>query len=31
MLMFAHAAYDLTAVALIYLDAETTVAHFLFK
>jgi len=31
MLMFAHAAYDLTAVALIYLNLETPVAHFLFK
>ena len=31
MLMFAHAAYDLTALALIYLNLETPVAHFLFK
>ncbi|MGZ3374172.1 MAG: CPBP family intramembrane glutamic endopeptidase [Gemmatimonadaceae bacterium] len=31
MLMFAHAAYDLTAIALIYLNLETPVAHFLFK
>jgi membrane protease YdiL (CAAX protease family) len=31
MLMFAHVAYDLTALALIYLNLETPVAHFLFK
>jgi len=31
MLMFAHTAYDLTALALIYLNLETPVAHFLFK
>lgn len=29
--IFAHAAYDLTAVALIYLNLETPVAHFLFN
>jgi membrane protease YdiL (CAAX protease family) len=31
MLMFAHTAYDLAAIALIYLNLETRVAHFLFK
>jgi len=31
MLMFAHTAYDLTALALIYLNLETPVAHLLFK
>jgi len=31
MLMFAHTAYDLTAIALIYLNLETPVAHFLVK
>ena len=29
--MFAHAAFDLTAVAIIYLDLETAVAHFILK
>jgi membrane protease YdiL (CAAX protease family) len=31
MLMFAHAAYDLTAVALIYWNLESQVAHLVFK
>ena len=31
MLMFAHAAFDLTAVAIIYWDLESTVAHLIFK
>jgi hypothetical protein len=31
MLMFAHAAFDLTALALIYWNVETSVAHWLFK
>ena len=31
MSMFAHAAFDLTALAMIYWDFETTVAHFIFK
>ena len=31
MLMIAHAAFDLTALAMIYWDFETTVAHFIFK
>ncbi|MBC8088230.1 MAG: CPBP family intramembrane metalloprotease [Phycisphaerae bacterium] len=31
MLMFAHAAFDLTALAMIYWDVETNVAHLLFK
>ncbi|MFI5134393.1 MAG: CPBP family intramembrane glutamic endopeptidase [Chitinophagales bacterium] len=31
MLMIAHAAFDLTAVAIIYWNAESTVAHFVFK
>ena len=31
MVMFAHAAYDLTAVAIIYADLEAEVAHFFFK
>lgn len=31
MLMIAHAAFDLTAVAIIYWDLETSVAHFIFK
>ena len=30
-LMIAHAAFDLTALSLIYWDAETRVAHFLFR
>ena len=30
-LMIAHAAFDLTAVAIIYLDLETRVAHWFFK
>ena len=31
MLMFAHAAFDVTAVAIIYWDLETEVAHLIFK
>jgi membrane protease YdiL (CAAX protease family) len=31
MLMIAHAAFDLTAVAIIYWDLESTVAHFVFR
>jgi uncharacterized protein len=31
MLMVAHAAFDLTALAIIYWDLETTVAHAIFK
>ena len=31
MLMFAHAAFDLVAVAIIYWDLETRVAHLVFK
>jgi membrane protease YdiL (CAAX protease family) len=31
MLIFAHAAFDLTAVAIIYYDLESDVAHFIFK
>ena len=31
MLMIAHAAFDLTAVAIIYNDLESTVAHWVFK
>ena len=31
MLMFAHAAFDLTALAMIYWNLETEVAHLLFK
>lgn len=31
MLMFAHAAFDLTALAIIYWDLETDVAHLVFK
>jgi membrane protease YdiL (CAAX protease family) len=31
MLMFAHAAYDLTALAMIYWNLESTVAHLVFK
>jgi membrane protease YdiL (CAAX protease family) len=31
MLMFAHAAFDLTAVAMIYWNLEFAVAHFVFK
>jgi membrane protease YdiL (CAAX protease family) len=31
MLMFAHAAFDLTALAIIYWDLESTVAHLIFK
>jgi membrane protease YdiL (CAAX protease family) len=30
-LMFAHAAFDLTALAMIYLDVESRVAHLLFR
>jgi len=29
--MFAHAAFDLTAIALIYWNLESAVAHFVFK
>lgn len=31
MLMVAHAAFDLTALAMIYWDLESTVAHLIFK
>jgi len=31
MLMCAHAAFDLAAIAIIYLNLETTVAHLVFK
>ena len=31
MLMFAHAAFDLTALAIIYWDLETDVAHLIFR
>ena len=31
MLMCAHAAFDLTALAIIYWDLEATVAHWLFE
>jgi hypothetical protein len=31
MLMFAHAAFDLTAVAIIYWNLEREVAHLIFK
>jgi membrane protease YdiL (CAAX protease family) len=31
MLMLAHAAFDLTALAMIYWDAETAIAHLIFK
>jgi membrane protease YdiL (CAAX protease family) len=31
MLMCAHAAFDVTAVAIIYWDVETAVAHLIFK
>jgi membrane protease YdiL (CAAX protease family) len=31
MLMIAHAAFDLTALAMIYWDVESEVAHFIFK
>ncbi len=31
MLMFAHAAFDLTAVAIIYWNVEADVAHLIFK
>jgi hypothetical protein len=31
MLMCAHAAYDLTAVAIIYWNVESKVAHFVFS
>jgi hypothetical protein len=31
MLMVAHAAFDLTALAIIYWDIESEVAHFIFK
>jgi hypothetical protein len=30
-LMFAHAGFDLTAVAIIYADLETRVAHWFFR
>jgi membrane protease YdiL (CAAX protease family) len=30
-LMFAHAAFDLTALAIIYCDVESRVAHFIFR
>ena len=30
-LMIVHAAFDLTALAMIYWDFETAVAHFFFK
>jgi len=29
--MFAHAAFDLTALAIIYLNIEPAVAHLVFK
>jgi hypothetical protein len=29
--MFAHAAFDLTALEIIYWDLESTVAHLIFK
>jgi hypothetical protein len=31
MLMIAHAAFDLTALAIIYWNLESTVAHLIFK
>jgi hypothetical protein len=31
MLMIAHASFDLTAVAIIYWNLETRVAHLVFK
>jgi hypothetical protein len=31
MVMFAHAGYDLAAVAMIYWDLESDVAHLIFK
>ena len=31
LLMVAHAAFDLAALAMIYLDCEPAVAHFFFK
>jgi hypothetical protein len=31
MLMVAHAAFDLTAVAIIYWDLESRVAHLVFR
>ncbi len=31
MLMIAHAAFDLTALAMIYWNLETTVAHLIFR
>ena len=31
MLMIAHAAFDLTALAMIYWDFESSVAHLIFK
>jgi membrane protease YdiL (CAAX protease family) len=31
MVMCAHAAFDLTALAIIYCDLESKVAHFVFK
>lgn len=31
LVMWAHAAFDLMAIAIIYLDLETTVAHLIFK
>jgi membrane protease YdiL (CAAX protease family) len=31
MIMCAHAAFDLVAIAIIYLDVETEMAHFVFK
>jgi len=31
MLVIAHAVFDLTALAMIYWDFETSVAHFIFK
>ncbi len=31
MLMLAHAAFDLTALAMIYWNLESNVAHLLFK
>jgi len=29
--MFAHAAFDLTAVVMIYYNVESSVAHWIFK
>ena len=31
MLVIAHAVFDLSALAMIYWDFETSVAHFIFK